>query len=121
MGIGNNIRTIRMLKNLTQDHVANLGGISAKWLGKIENELEEISDEHIISISKALEVSVEELQHFHEKPIFNNCNHSVNSGYNHIVNYNCDNKITEFYKKIIEEKDTLIKDLQQQVKSAAIK
>lgn len=105
-----------MLKNLTQEHVALKSGISVKWLGKIENELEEATDEHQGAIAKTLEVSLEELNHFHERPIFNNCNNSVNSAYNHIVNFQSAEKIEELYKQMIQEKDKIIKELQEQLK-----
>lgn len=85
-------------------------------MGKIENGSEQLNEQLLESIAKVLEVSSEELLHFHERPIFNSCNNSINSRYttNSTINYNPIEKIEELYKLIIEEKDRLIQHLIEQ-------
>jgi transcriptional regulator with XRE-family HTH domain len=65
------------MKNLTQDYVAKRSGISTKWLGRIENGSEQVSEKILTSVSQVLEVDKEVIEHFHERPIFQNCNNSV--------------------------------------------
>jgi len=45
MELGQNIRTIRLIKNLTQEYIADRNGISSKWLGKTEKGNEKANDQ----------------------------------------------------------------------------
>jgi hypothetical protein len=110
MSIGNNIKTIRILKNLTQKHFASQLGISEKWLGEMENEKVEISKAIFQKLSNTYQMSIEEIVHFHEKPIFSNTGNYSILGYNNTYKSEFLEKVEVLYKKIIEEKDKLIEE-----------
>lgn len=58
--VGLNIAKQRKLKNLTQEELAELAGISRNYLGKIESKKQypQVSLETLYSISKVLDVDV---------------------------------------------------------------
>jgi transcriptional regulator with XRE-family HTH domain len=108
MNTGNNIKTIRMLKNLTQKHVANQLGISEKWLGEMENEKVEISKVNLQKLSQTYRMDIMEIVHFHENPIFNITSNNCILGNNNNYTNESVEKLVDLYKKLLEEKDKLI-------------
>jgi transcriptional regulator with XRE-family HTH domain len=124
MNVGHNIRTIRLIKNLTQEFVAEKSGISAKWLGKIENGLEPVSEELINSIAKTLDVKTEDLLNFNDKLVFNQSN--TNNNNTNLINpvnnkwtsnYDSVEKIEALYEKLIAEKDKVIAEKNKQIEA----
>lgn len=111
MSTGNNIKTIRVLKNLTQKYVATELGISEKWLGEIENEKVVISNEYLDKLSLTFNMSKEEIKYFHEKPIFNNNGNNSILGHNNSYSNESVERVENLYKKIIEEKEKTINTL----------
>ncbi|MCQ4141620.1 helix-turn-helix domain-containing protein [Chryseobacterium sp. EO14] len=69
--IGNKIKNIRELKNLTQEYVAEKLDISQAAYSKIERETK-ISDEKLAQIADALEVKPEDILAFDSQKYFNN-------------------------------------------------
>ncbi len=102
--IGDKIRKIREIKNLKQDHVAELIGISPSAYGKLERDETSITHERLEQIAKVLELSVQDILGFDEKQVFNFIN-SHNSG-----NYNTYNQLPEDLKKLYEDKIKLLED-----------
>ncbi len=113
MSTGNNIKTIRLLKNFTQKHVASQLGISERWLSEIENEKVEISNEYLQRLSTAFNMSADEIMHFHEKQIFNNTGNNSIFGYNNNYQNESVEKIELLYNKLLAEKDKTIKLMQE--------
>ena len=111
MGIGNKIKALRELKNLSQDYMAKQLDISQKAYSNIENDITEITINRLENISKILGVSMTQILNLNEENIFqNNQNESKN---NYTVNNNHANFQKELYDKIIAEKDAHIKTLQE--------
>jgi transcriptional regulator with XRE-family HTH domain len=115
MSTGNNIKTIRLLKNFTQKHVASQLGISERWLSEIENEKVEISNEYLQRLSTAFDMSADEITHFHEKQIFNNTGNNSIFGYNNNYQNESVEKIEALYNQLLAEKDKTIAALQEMI------
>ena len=56
--VSRNIRNIRRKKNLTQEQVAEMAGINAKYLGEIERGMKNPTAPVVIKLSQALQVPV---------------------------------------------------------------
>jgi transcriptional regulator with XRE-family HTH domain len=110
MGAGKNIRSIRLLKGMKQETIAEKSGVSSRWLSKLENEQEQLTEDLLVQIAQALEVTPYEIEYFHEKPIFNQCPNSINSGItsNSTINYNDIEKVTTLYEQLLAEKERTI-------------
>ncbi len=76
MKTGDKIRTIRTLKGLSQENLADMIGISRLAYGDIERNKSAISEERLSQISKALGVNVEDIQNVGETiaNFFDQCN-----------------------------------------------
>jgi transcriptional regulator with XRE-family HTH domain len=61
--LGRNIRTLREMRNLTQEGLAKAIGFSQKHISRVEKGQVQLGDECILRISKALKVSPEKLIH----------------------------------------------------------
>lgn len=85
MKTGEKIRTIRSLKGLSQENMAEMMGMSRLAYGDIERNKSSISKERLNQISQALGVSVEDIEDFGETVanFFDQCNSpQVNAGSN---------------------------------------
>jgi XRE family transcriptional regulator, regulator of sulfur utilization len=84
MKIGDKIRTIRSLKGLSQDNLAEMIGISRLAYGDIERNKTNVSEERLLQISNALGVSVEDIENVGESVanFFDQCNFGagINNG-----------------------------------------
>ncbi|MDM1513733.1 helix-turn-helix domain-containing protein [Myroides odoratimimus] len=105
-GIEDKIRNIRELKNLTQEYVAERLGMTQAGYSKIESGATKLSYNKIESISKVLEIEVEELLAFDSQKYFNSFN-NVKGSNNGSVTIKVDNDI----KKLYEEKIILLEKL----------
>lgn len=74
--IGANIKTIRELKNLTQQYVAEAIGISQSMYSRIEQDKEELTFSRLESIAQALEVNPLHLINFNGTQYINSISHS---------------------------------------------
>lgn len=111
MKIGNNIRHIRELRNLTQQALATEIDLSQKQLSRIEKDEISPTIELVSKICAALDVSLQEMLKFNSNYIFNNITHNQKGEY---INYNntAIKQIENLYKQLIEEKDRTIKLLE---------
>ncbi len=84
MKIGDKIRTIRSLKGLSQDNLAEMIGISRLAYGDIERNKTNVSEERLLQISNALGVSVDDIENVGESVanFFDQCNFGagINNG-----------------------------------------
>lgn len=64
--IGNKIRAIRTLKNLSQEYVAHKLGVSQNYYSKIERGSSPINDQKLSAIASIMEVSKEDILNYHE-------------------------------------------------------
>nr|WP_315222685.1 helix-turn-helix transcriptional regulator [uncultured Flavobacterium sp.] len=70
--IGNNIKSIRELKNYTQEYMADCLGITQAGYSKIESGKNNISYKKIEKIAIVLEVNLEDIVYFEGQRYFNN-------------------------------------------------
>ncbi len=118
MSIGNKIKHLRELKNLSQDYMAKQLDISQKAYSNIENEVSEITVNRLENISKILGVSMTQILNLNEENIFQNIfNNQNESKNNYTVNNNHANMQKELYEKIIAEKEAHIVTLSQLLKT----
>lgn len=72
--IGEKIRNVRELKNLTQEYMANQLGITQAGYSKIETGTTKVTYSKLEEISKILDIRVEELLTFDSQKYFNSFN-----------------------------------------------
>lgn len=115
--IGENIRRIRELKNLTQDGVSGLLGVSQKTYSNIEKSGDNITYEKIEKIAGILEVSVTQILELNVSHLLNNVsqqgglsqlNLAVRNGYFH-------DEQTKMYERLLAEKDRVIELLSSKI------
>lgn len=107
--VGNKIKKIRELRNLTQDYMADALQMSQAGYGKIERDETDISLSRLQQIAEVLKVGFNDLIGFDEKMIFYGAmnNHATANGGIFLGKENFDNE-----RKLYEEQ---IKQLQEQV------
>lgn len=81
--IGNKIRSLRTLKELSQENVAEMLGISITAYSKIERGETDVQLSRLSQIAKAFEVSIEEILNFGDKITHSFNGHSI--GNNNII------------------------------------
>ncbi len=88
--IGRKISRIRELRGMKQEALADALNISQQAVSKIEQS-EQIEDDKLEQVAKALGVTKEGIENFSEETIFNNINNfndnSINNG--PLNNYHC--------------------------------
>jgi len=84
MQIGNKIKKVRELKNLTQEHMAEKLGMNQSNYSRYETESNDITLGLLGKISEIFEMKLEELLNFDEKCFFYNYANAKNFGINHI-------------------------------------
>ncbi|MGC4129245.1 MAG: helix-turn-helix transcriptional regulator [Bergeyella sp.] len=112
--IGNKIKNIRELKNLTQEYVAEKLDISQAAYSRLENGETKISKEKLLQIAEVLEVKPEDIKAFDSQKYFNSVgNVEGDNNYNGIyINEND----TELIKKLYEDKIELLEEIMKQQK-----
>lgn len=114
--LGNKIRSIRELKNFTQEYLAKKLGISTRAYSKIESGETQVTVNRLLEISNIFGVSVQEILGFDKAMVFNN--NPINSKVNHYVAYNNTEieEVKKLYERIIAEKEKVIFHLENQIK-----
>jgi transcriptional regulator with XRE-family HTH domain len=79
--IGERIRTIRTVKGLSQDYVANMLEISQPAYSDIEKGKSKVNFEKLQNIADIFEMTVQEVISFDEKQIFNNTFNEKSKGF----------------------------------------
>jgi transcriptional regulator with XRE-family HTH domain len=79
--LGQKIKKLRELKNLTQSHVANELGISQGAYSKLELGETEISYAKLNRIAEILGISTEDITQFNEQMIFNVMHNQTGNGF----------------------------------------
>jgi transcriptional regulator with XRE-family HTH domain len=107
MHIGQKIKKLRELKNLTQTHVAEKLGVSQSAYSKMELGESEVTFNRLEKISEVLEMKPEEVIAFNESMVFNVMN-NANGGnvLSHVHQYN----ISENERKLYEDQINLLKE-----------
>jgi transcriptional regulator with XRE-family HTH domain len=111
--IGRKISRIRELKDMKQEALAQALGTNQQAISAMENS-ENVDEEKLIQVAKALGVSVEAIKNFSEEAIFNiigntinnNDNASMNSNIQYQPTFNPLDKVVELYERLVQaEKD----------------
>lgn len=84
--IGNKIRSLRTLKELSQENVAEMLGISVTAYSKIERGETDVQLSRLNQIAKAFKVSIEEILNFGDK--ISKCFNGSAIGNNNIISNN---------------------------------
>ena len=79
--IGQKIKKLRELKNLTQSHIANELGITQSAYSKMEQGETDITYQKLTRISEILGMSPDEIASFNEQMIFNLMHNQTGSGF----------------------------------------
>jgi transcriptional regulator with XRE-family HTH domain len=121
LNIGQNIRRIREIKNLTQEAVAELAGMSVSAFGNIERGDTDVNFRKLADIAEALQVKEEEIVTF-GATTYNNTVHnhenSTNPGQS-IGSIGTSNTYTidkDLLDKMLKDKDEEIAYLREQVR-----
>ncbi|URM35225.1 helix-turn-helix domain-containing protein [Flavobacterium anhuiense] len=106
--IGRNISRIRELKGMKQEALAMAIGVTQQTVSNIEAS-ENVDDEKLNQIAKALDVSVEAIKNFSEEAVFNiigNTFQDQSAVYNCNCTFNPLDKVVELYERLVQaEKD----------------
>ncbi|KQB40078.1 helix-turn-helix transcriptional regulator [Flavobacterium aquidurense] len=106
--IKNKIKSIRELKNYTQEYMADQLGVTQAGYSKIEKGKTILSYVKLVEIARILEVSVEDVISFDSQRYFNNFN-KVRGNNNGSIQINSDNSAT--LKVLYEDKIKLLEKL----------
>ncbi|MBS1774988.1 MAG: helix-turn-helix transcriptional regulator [Bacteroidetes bacterium] len=107
LSIGKKIEKIRKLKGVKQETLANLLGISAQAVSKMEQS-EHIDDARLGKIAQALEISPEVIKSFDMETSLQNVFNAECSGFNYNCTFNPLDKIVELYEALLRsERDKL--------------
>lgn len=111
MSIGNNIRNLRELKNLTQTHMAEALNMSVSGYGKIERDETEITIARLKEIAKVLEVDYSQVLEFDKSNVFNIYNNKNANGIVQNQQINHDENLSDLLKQVIQDNQ----DFKQQI------
>lgn len=106
--IKNKIKSIRELKNYTQEYMADQLGVTQAGYSKIEKGKTVLSFVKLVEIARILEVSVEDILSFDSQRYFNNFN-KVEGNNNGSIQINSDN--SPALKELYEDKIMLLEKL----------
>jgi transcriptional regulator with XRE-family HTH domain len=106
--IKNKIKSIRELKNYTQEYMADQLGVTQAGYSKIEKGKTSLSYVKLVEIARILDVSVENIISFDSQRYFNNFN-NVKGNNNGSILINQDNNDT--LKTLYEDKIKLLEKL----------
>ena len=106
MHIGQKIKKLRELKNLTQTHVAEKLGVSQSAYSKMELGESEVTLNRLEKISEVLEMKPEEVIAFNESMVFN-VMHNQNGGN---VFGDINNSISNNERKLYQDQINLLKE-----------
>ncbi|MRX38523.1 helix-turn-helix domain-containing protein [Flavobacterium sp. LC2016-23] len=106
--IKNKIKSIRELKNYTQEYMADQLGVTQAGYSKIEKGKTVLSFVKLVEIARILDVSVEDILSFDSQRYFNNFN-KVEGNNNGSIQINSDNNPA--LKELYEDKIRLLEKL----------
>jgi len=112
--LGTKIKKIRELRNLTQDYMADKLGISQSAYSKLETDETTISQERLVQIAKALDITVQDILSFDEKMFFNFTNNHDNASFGYIIHNHV--QLSDNERKLYEDKIRLMEELIDQLK-----
>ncbi len=99
--IGNKIKKLRELKNLTQDHMAKSIGITQSAYSRIELGETEITYSKLEKISEELGMKPEEIIAFNESMVFNVMNNQTGNGL--VIHNQVNDENKSLYEKLIQQ------------------
>ena len=105
MHIGQKIKKLRELKNLTQTHMAEELGLTQSAYSKLEMGETEVPFSRLEKIAGVFGMKPEDVIAFNESMVFNVMHNQTGQGF--VVN---NNNITESERKLYEDQITLLKD-----------
>jgi len=113
--LGQKIKKIRELKNLTQDHLATELGLTQSAYSKMESGEVDIPYSRLEQIAKALEVKPEDIITFNEHLVFNVMHNEIGNGM--VVNQNspAEKKLYEENIKQLREENAYLKSILDKV------
>jgi transcriptional regulator with XRE-family HTH domain len=106
MHIGQKIKKLRELKNLTQTHVAEKLGVSQSAYSKMELGESEVTFNRLEKISEVLEMKPEEVIAFNESMVFN-VMHNQNGGN---VFGDINNTVSDTERQLYQDQINLLKE-----------
>jgi transcriptional regulator with XRE-family HTH domain len=106
MHIGQKIKKLRELKNLTQTHVAEKLGVSQSAYSKMELGESEVTYNRLEKISEVLEMKPEEVIAFNESMVFN-VMHNQNGGN---VFGDINNTVSDTERQLYQDQINLLKE-----------
>lgn len=107
--IKNKIKSIRELKNYTQEYMADQLGVTQAGYSKIEKGKTILSYVKLVEIARILEVSVEDVISFDSERYFNSINTVKGNSNNGSILINSDNSAA--LKELYEDKIKLLEKL----------
>jgi transcriptional regulator with XRE-family HTH domain len=110
---GEKIRMVRILRNLSQEVIADHLGVEQNTYSKYETNQIRISPEHIKKLAKFFGVSEEDLKS--QNPIVMNFNHSDNGGYHNNSTFNQNIDLVKQLSTQLLEKDKQLEEKDKQI------
>jgi transcriptional regulator with XRE-family HTH domain len=104
MHIGQKIKKLRELKNLTQSHLADELGVTQSTYSKMEQGEIEVPYSRLEKIAELLSMKPEDVIAFNESMVFNVMHNQTGQGF--VLNNNI---VTESERKLYEEQIGLLK------------
>jgi transcriptional regulator with XRE-family HTH domain len=101
LNIGNKIKKLRELRNLTQEHMASSLGLSQSAYSRMELGETEITFSKLEKISEELGMKPEEIIAFNENMVFNVMNNQTGNGL--VINNNVPREETKESKNLYEQ------------------
>ncbi len=112
MQIAENIKRIRELKNYTQEHVAELLGISQTQYSNLETGHSKIDKDKIEKLAKAFDMKPADIVTFHEQNVFyqtfNNHKEAKSNNFIYHQNNNAPQTPSEMMQTMISKLDEII-------------
>jgi transcriptional regulator with XRE-family HTH domain len=105
MQLGNKIKKLRELKNLTQEHMANSIGITQGAYSRMELGETEITYTKLEKISEELGMKPEDVIAFNESVVFNVMNNQTGNGL--VIN---NSQLSDTEKNLFEQQIILLKE-----------
>ena len=111
--MGRKISRIRELKDMKQEALAQAMGTNQQTVSILENS-EEIDDEKLKEVAKALGVTVDAIKNFSEEAVLNIIGNTVNNHDNaSSFNYSCTFNVFDKLIDVYQEKEKLYERLLQ--------
>ncbi|KAF2335377.1 helix-turn-helix domain-containing protein [Flavobacterium ginsenosidimutans] len=120
--MGRKISRIRELKDMKQEALAQAMGTNQQTVSILENS-EDIDDEKLAEVAKALGVTVEAIKNFSDEGVinyFNTFNEAVannNFGRQDTINFNPLDKVVELYERLVQAEKDKVEYLEKLLKA----